>query len=102
MCGFAAIFGLESLGGPEGTRPRVEAMLAAMAHRGPDGSGVQSVGAMAVLGHRRLSIIDRSDAAAQPFCDPLSGDCLVFTGEVYNYRELQVELEAYSPFSICS
>jgi asparagine synthase (glutamine-hydrolysing) len=94
MCGFAAIFGLESLGGPEGARPRVEAMLAAMAHRGPDGSGVQSVGAMAVLGHRRLSIIDRSDAAAQPFCDPLSGDCLVFTGEVYNYLELRAELEA--------
>ena len=81
MCGFAALFGLESLGGPEGANRRMEAMLGALAHRGPDGEGVFCDGEWTVLGHRRLSIVDRTEAAAQPFRDALSGDVLVFTGE---------------------
>lgn len=94
MCGFAALFGLESLGGSQGAGQRMEAMLEALAHRGPDGAGVFCDGEWAVLGHRRLSILDRTEAAAQPFRDALSGDVLVFTGEVFNYRELRGELEA--------
>ena len=92
MCGFAALFGLESLGGPEGANRRMEAMLGALAHRGPDGEGVFCDGEWTVLGHRRLSIVDRTEAAAQPFRDALSGDVLVFTGEVFNYKELRNEL----------
>ena len=72
-------------------------MLAAMAHRGPDGEGVWTetteTGAVG-LGHRRLSIIDLSQAASQPMADA-DGRCqLVFNGEIYNYVELRAELEA--------
>jgi asparagine synthase (glutamine-hydrolysing) len=67
--------------------------------RGPDGSGtalfptsdnVHSIG----FGHRRLSIVDLSDAAAQPMWSDDSSCCLTFNGEVYNYIELRAELEA--------
>jgi asparagine synthase (glutamine-hydrolysing) len=46
------------------------------------------------LAHRRLSIIDLTDAAAQPMLDPDTGSVIVFNGEIYNYRELRAELEA--------
>lgn len=66
-----------------------------MTHRGPDGSGVWlspdgSVG----LGHRRLSIIDLSDAAAQPMCNEDGNIQLVFNGEIYNHADIRKELEA--------
>jgi asparagine synthase (glutamine-hydrolysing) len=70
-------------------------MLHAIAHRGPDAEGVyesQSLGADVRLGHRRLSIIDLSAAANQPFeKDSL---VIVYNGEIYNYKALQRELVA--------
>lgn len=77
--------------------PDLEPMLESMAHRGPDGQGIWTdigeAGAVR-LGHRRLSIIDLSDAAGQPMSDN-SGRCqLVFNGEIYNYLELRAELGA--------
>jgi asparagine synthase (glutamine-hydrolysing) len=73
----------------------VAAMSDAIAHRGPDAAGTWTSpdDAQRVrLGHRRLSIIDLSDAANQPFVK--DGLVLVFCGEIYNYRELRTELRA--------
>ena len=81
------------------------AMTAAVAHRGPDGSGgVVLPGAgspPSALGHRRLAIIDLSAAGQQPMSvdpDPgggmQSGLTLTYNGEIYNYRELRAELSA--------
>jgi len=70
-------------------------MNQAMLHRGPDQDGVWSsegeIGA--VLGHRRLSILDLSEAGRQPMVDEETGVALVFNGECYNFRELRAELE---------
>ncbi len=71
----------------------LERMTTAIAHRGPDGSGHFVDGAVG-LGHRRLSIIDLSDAAAQPLGNETGDVQLVYNGEVFNFRELRAELEA--------
>ena len=79
----------------DGQKPDVTAVAAmaeAMAPRGPDGSGVWSQGRVA-LGHRRLSIIDLSDAGSQPMVDSELGLTVVFNGCIYNYQELRAELE---------
>lgn len=62
-------------------------------HRGPDSYGEwASSGRDVFLGFRRLSILDLSDRANQPMCDPNGSDVLVFNGEIYNFRELRKEL----------
>jgi asparagine synthase (glutamine-hydrolysing) len=71
----------------------VAAMCDTLARRGPDGSGGWQSGPVA-LGHRRLKIIDLSDAGAQPMVDPVLGLTVVFNGIIYNYRELRAELQA--------
>ena len=89
MCGIAGIFHAEA---PKPVDPRrVERMCDALAHRGPDGSGVWTdlgVG----LGHRRLSIIDL-EGSPQPMHSADERAVIVFNGEIYNYRELRRELE---------
>jgi len=65
-------------------------MASAQQHRGPDGSGSWSERGVG-LAHRRLSIIDLSDAASQPMRGG-RGEVLVYNGEVYNFRELRREL----------
>lgn len=67
-------------------------MTAAVAHRGPDGQGVQALRAgscHAGLGHARLKVIDLSAAADQPMASDDGAIRLVFNGEVYNFRELR-------------
>ncbi len=63
-----------------------------LAKRGPDFQHSIIFDGIA-LGHARLSIIDTSEAANQPFSDRLNRYTLVFNGEIYNYKELRVELE---------
>ena len=88
MCGLAGIFHLNT---PKPVDPaRVERMCDAIAHRGPDGYGVWSAPGVA-LGHRRLSIIDIA-GSPQPMASTDGRACLVFNGEIYNYRELRAEL----------
>lgn len=78
--------------GPTSTVGR---MTDAQRHRGPDGAGLwQSNGQEVVLGHRRLAIIDLSEAGAQPMVDPESGCAITFNGEIYNFREIRRDLEA--------
>ncbi|MCI4661515.1 MAG: N-acetylglutaminylglutamine amidotransferase [Neomegalonema sp.] len=71
---------------------RIEKMTQAMAPRGPDGAGVVVRGRVG-FGHRRLKIIDLSEAAAQPFVDTDAGLMIAFNGCIYNYPELRAELE---------
>jgi asparagine synthase (glutamine-hydrolysing) len=70
------------------------AMRDAMSHGGPDSSGsyLDTENGVA-LGHRRLSIIDLSDAGNQPMYNQNRDLVLIFNGEIYNYRELKRELE---------
>jgi asparagine synthase (glutamine-hydrolysing) len=90
MCGIAGIFHPDV---PKPVDPaRVEAMTDALAHRGPDGSGVWTAPGIG-LGHRRLSIIDLSDAAAQPMLTPDRRVAISFNGEIYNFREVRQLLE---------
>ncbi len=90
MCGIAGIFHLETAKpvDPE----RVRRMTDAIAHRGPDGSGVWTAPGVG-LGHRRLSIIDLG-GGAQPMHSDDEALTLSFNGEIYNFIELRKELEA--------
>jgi asparagine synthase (glutamine-hydrolysing) len=93
MCGIAGW--IAAAGSPHGPGT-MGAMLAAIAHRGPDGEGIHTTqtadGRQVCLGHRRLAIID-PNGARQPMCDAAAGLALVFNGEIYNFRELRGQLE---------
>ncbi|MGH2358707.1 MAG: asparagine synthase (glutamine-hydrolyzing), partial [Candidatus Limnocylindria bacterium] len=90
MCGIAGVLHTDA-GRPD---PRVlERMNAVIAHRGPDGIGSFCEGPIG-LTHRRLSIIDLSDAAAQPLANEDGSVRLIYNGEVYNFARLRAELEA--------
>ena len=70
-------------------------MLDSIEHRGPDADGLwHSRDKRCVLGHRRLSIIDLSDAATQPMVNEDQSIAIVFNGEIYNHRELRQQLIA--------
>jgi len=88
MCGIA---GEIAFNGRAASGDAVLKIMEAMASRGPDGRGSWNGGWVA-LGHRRLSIIDLSDAGAQPMEDE-GGLTIAFNGCIYNYKELRRELE---------
>jgi asparagine synthase (glutamine-hydrolysing) len=68
-----------------------------LAHRGPDGAGTWiSSDARVGLGHRRLSIIDLSETAAQPMCNEDRSIWVTFNGEIYNHAEIRRELNQIS------
>ena len=70
-------------------------MSAALTHRGPDGDGVWATqSGEVVFAHRRLAIIDLSEAGAQPMVDRESGCTISFNGEIYNFKELRRDLES--------
>ncbi len=72
----------------------VSAMAAMMAPRGPDAAGAWSQG-RAALGHRRLRIIDLTEAGAQPMVDSELGLTIAWNGCIYNYKELRRELTGH-------
>ena len=78
----------------------VDAMMGSLRPRGPDAAGLFGSGRV-VFGHRRLKIIDLSEAGQQPMIDPALGLAIVFNGCIYNFRALRAELEAkgYAFFS---
>jgi asparagine synthase (glutamine-hydrolysing) len=93
MCGFLAIIGHD---GSDETRHEMLARV--QRHRGPDGCGVYtSPRGRATLIHNRLSIIDLSSRGHQPMRSADGQLCLVFNGEIYNYKELRARLGDY-PF----
>jgi asparagine synthase (glutamine-hydrolysing) len=89
MCGIA---GMVRFDGAAVAREDLARMSDAQRHRGPDGDGLWTEGAVG-FGHRRLAIIDLSSAGSQPMKGP-QGDIIIYNGEVYNFRELRRELEA--------
>ncbi len=93
MCGINGFISLKNNFLTYFVRDRITAMNQAIAHRGPDGDGVY-VSDEVALGHRRLSIIDLSDAGKQPMFNEARDLVLVFNGEIYNYLELVPELQA--------
>ena len=70
-----------------------ERFAAAMVHRGPDGHGLFQAGPVA-LAHRRLSIIDLSEAGRQPMTNEDGQIAIVVNGEIYNHAELRADLIA--------
>lgn len=94
MCGIAGVLVFEG-SNFEVSQGYIARMRDAMAHRGPDGYGCwidkrRQIG----LGHRRLSIIDLSEAANQPMANEDGSLQIVFNGEIYNHAEIRKELQA--------
>ncbi len=90
MCG---VIGFLSTDGAPAEIAILRRMADAIRHRGPDGEGYFVDGPLA-LAHRRLAIIDLSPQAHQPMVTPDGRFVLSYNGEVYNYQELRLELEA--------
>lgn len=90
MCGIAGIL---NLNGEPVSPVLLRRMTDAIAHRGPDGEGSFTDGAVG-LGHRRLAIIDLSPAGHQPMATPDGRLVIAYNGEVYNFQELRLELES--------
>ena len=89
MCGIAGIIQVNNNGYGNA---HLKQMTDALAHRGPDGEGLwHNPGIHALLGHRRMAVIDLSEAAAQPM-HYLDRYTIVHNGEIYNYLELREEL----------
>ena len=85
MCGILAYVG-DSL-----DEHQFETALNLLSHRGPDDSGIKTLGNV-TLGHRRLSIIDLDSSSSQPMTCSESEVSIVFNGEIYNFRELRKNL----------
>lgn len=93
MCGIAGIL-LQHSGREK--QDITQKMCNAMSHRGPDADGFYHDDKVS-LGHRRLSIIDLSTSANQPFFDASGRYVIVFNGEMYNFQEVKNQLTDY-PF----
>ena len=94
MCGIAGLVDTRP-GDPTALRDALTRMTASLAHRGPDGADLWTDGAWGVgLGHRRLSIVDLSDAGRQPMVSACGRYVLTYNGEIYNAPELAAELES--------
>ena len=94
MCGINGIFAYHYAANPI-DREELVRTREQMAKRGPDGKGEwKSADGRVGLGHRRLSIIDLSDAGSQPMVSADGKLVVTFNGEIYNYRELRARLEA--------
>lgn len=94
MCGITGLFF-----SPSNDSVDIEAQVCRMArsleHRGPDAEGVWTEGSVG-MGHRRLSIIDLSEAGAQPMHSACGRYVIVFNGEIYNHCDIRRDLEAIS------
>ena len=91
MCGLA---GFLSLAQPEFADSRLKSMADAIAYRGPDASGYwHDTPAGVGLGHRRLSILDLSEAGSQPMRSPGGRFVIAFNGEIYNHLDIRRHLE---------
>lgn len=89
MCGIAGVYNFRS--SQEVEKALVQRMTDVIAHRGPDADGVYVNGAIG-LGHRRLSIIDLSEAGRQPMFSADKQLSIVFNGEIYNYLDYRDDL----------
>jgi len=90
MCGVSGI--ISSQLSADKIIPALQLMNRAIAHRGPDAEGIWNDD-FAYLGHRRLSIIDLSDAGKQPMHSFDKRYVITYNGELYNYKELRLQLQ---------
>ena len=93
MCGIAGMLHFNTI---QDAEQHVLNMTNSLIHRGQDDFGYFNDSSIS-LGHRRLSIIDLSSAANQPFVDFTNRYVLLFNGEIYNYKKLKLSLPSY-PF----
>ena len=94
MCGITGVFGTDNL---PNTDECINRMTNVLIHRGPDdrGTWIDKESGIA-FGHRRLSILDLSEAGHQPMHSKCGNFVLSFNGEIYNHLDLRKELETYS------
>ncbi len=93
MCGIAGFCDFRKIVGPSS----LKSMTEALGHRGPDGSGVyfKETDAYNIgLAHRRLAVIDLTDAGAQPMASDCGQYIITFNGEIYNFEELRAQLKS--------
>jgi asparagine synthase (glutamine-hydrolysing) len=91
MCGIAGELNWTAAA----NRDAVDTMVSGIAHRGPDDRGLwSSPNGVCALGHAGLSIVDLSPAGHQPMLDALTGNAIVFNGEIYNFQSLRKACEA--------
>lgn len=90
MCGITGIVGTQINNSVY--QKAIQKMTDAIAHRGPNSQGVWH-DEHCFLGHRRLSIIDLSEAGNQPFFSQDGRYVMVYNGELYNYKEIKLELQ---------
>lgn len=90
MCGIAGIVTKEI--NTSVFQASIQKMTDAIAHRGPNSQGMWN-DEHCFLGHRRLSIIDLSEAGNQPFFSQDGRYVMIYNGELYNYREIKLELQ---------
>jgi asparagine synthase (glutamine-hydrolysing) len=91
MCGIAGILRWD---GVSISKAMIASFTDSLEHRGPDGKGIWIAENSKIgLGHRRLAILDLTDAAAQPFHDNESRYVLTYNGEIFNFPDLKKELE---------
>lgn len=92
MCGIAGLIAKT----PEALEERVRAMTQALAHRGPDGSGLWQDGAACIaLGHARLAIRDLTPTGAQPMISASGRFVLSYNGEIYNAEEMKAAVPGH-------
>lgn len=91
MCGIAGILSFK----PTDNTANIKRLTDAIAHRGPDSDGFYNDDHIS-LGHRRLSIIDLSEAANQPFVDNTGNYIIIYNGEIYNYAAVKQMLPCYA------
>jgi asparagine synthase (glutamine-hydrolysing) len=92
MCGITGVYHFNN--NKKTSKEIVDQMRDSLSHRGPDGKGTyvsenQKVG----FGHRRLSILDLTEAGAQPMSDKDKNIYITYNGEIYNFQEIKSDLE---------
>ena len=89
MCGITGAYAFNEKG--REFHSQLDAAIATMAQRGPDGNG-RYLEKSAALGHARLAILDTSSSANQPFSDTSGRYTIIFNGEIYNFKEIAEQL----------
>jgi len=98
MCGLVGFFGARAGIAPDDAAAELRVMADSITSRGPDDSGVwhdrdRRIG----FGHRRLAVIDVSDAGHQPMVSASGRYVIAFNGEIYNHQDLRAELDTVDP-----
>jgi len=88
VCGIAGLMDFQRGSGEEAMKRHAAAMSDSLRHRGPDGAGVWADAGI-VLAHRRLAIVDLTEAGSQPMHSPNRRFTVVFNGEIYNAQDLR-------------